>query len=488
MRSLRLVALLAIPAQVAFAQQPAARGGALSLEDAISTARKNNPLFLQTENGLRVQDAQVRAAYGQLLPRASAGFDTRYQQGGTQYYQGVALGGGSTDAYNSSYYVGLNYDVTAAIRYAPRAAKANRDAAQADITSGAELLRANVTQAYITALQSEATAAVLDTLVETASGQLDLVNAKMKVGAGTIIDVRGAEVALGQARVNALTAHNTAEINKLRLYQVMGVPAELSTKLTTTFQVAEPKFSLDSLIDLARRVNPDLAARKSRQTAAEAEIGVAKSSYLPTLSLGTGYSTQAFGYANSDVLVQQAVVGAAGNWRNCLTADSIRVGAGLAAKGCGTGTLSEETLSEIRASNKPFKFNKAPYGVSASLSLPIFNGFVREQSMENARVQRDNAVYDVRARNLQLTTDVTQAYLNLVTAAKTVELQTQIAAKAAEDFALSEASYRVGAKTFLDVSTARAQYERTQIDRVNAVYEYHKAFAALENAVGRPLR
>ena len=38
------------------------------------------------------------------------------------------------------------------------------------------------------------------------------------------------------------------------------------------------------------------------------------------------------------------------------------------------------------------------------------------------------------------------------------------------------------------LASARAQYERTQIDRVNAVYEYHKAFAALENAVGRPLR
>ena len=108
--------------------------------------------------------------------------------------------------------------------------------------------------------------------------------------------------------------------------------------------------------------------------------------------------------------------------------------------------------------------------------------------MEVARVQRDNAAYDVRARNLQLTTDVTQAYLNLVTAARTAELQNQISAKAAEDLALNEASFRVGAKTFLDVSTSRATYEKTQIDRVNSIYQYHWAFAALENAVGRPLR
>src|SRR5262249_43189927 len=236
MRSLRLVALLTIAAHSAFAQQPAARGSALSLEDALATARRNNPLYLQTENGVRIQDANVCAAFGQLLPRASAGFDTRYQQGGTQYYQGVAIGGGSTDAYNSSYSVGLSYNVSAAIRYAPRAAKANRTAAEADVKSGAEVLRAGVTQAYITPPPSEPPAPALDSLVQTAAGQLELVNAKLKVGAGTIIDVRSAEVALGQAQVNSLTAHNTAEIDKLRLYQVMGVPAELGTKLTTTFQ------------------------------------------------------------------------------------------------------------------------------------------------------------------------------------------------------------------------------------------------------------
>ena len=34
----------------------------------------------------------------------------------------------------------------------------------------------------------------------------------------------------------------------------------------------------------------------------------------------------------------------------------------------------------------------------------------------------------------------------------------------------------------------RASYERAESDRINASYEYHKAFAALESAVGRPLR
>jgi outer membrane protein len=486
MRSLRLVALLAIPAQIALAQQPA-RGTPLSLEDAINTARRENPGFLQTKNNLRVQDAQVRAAYGQLLPQASASFSTGYSQGGTQIIQGVQLPGNS-DSYNSQYRIGLSYNVTSAIRYAPRAAKATRAAAEADIVSGAEALRAQITQDYITAVSTEATAEVLDSLVQTASGQLELVNAKLEVGAGTIIDVRTAEVALGQAKVNALTAHNTAQVAKLRLFQDMGVPANLDAKLTTTFAVAQPSFSLDSVLNLAHRVNPALAATKQRQTAADLGVGIAKSNYLPSLSLSTGYSAQAFGYTDSEILASRKIASAQSNYENCVSLDSLRVGAGLPRLSCGSPTVSPEVLDAARASNKPFSFNKAPYGVSLFMSLPLFNGFQRESQVEQARVQRDNAAYDVRARNLQLTTDVTQAYLNLVTAAKTVELQTQIAAKAAEDLALNEASYRVGNKTFLDVNIARAAYEQTQIARVNAIYDYHSKFAALEQAVGRPLR
>jgi outer membrane protein len=491
MRSLRFVALLAIPAQAAFGQQQPAttvRGSNLTLEEAITIARQNNPQLVQTQNNVRNLDAQVRSTYGALLPQARAGIGTTFNQGGTQYVNGVALPGGSSDSYQSGYNLSLNYSIGAQALYAPRAARATREAGQADVANTDEFVRATVTQQYITAAQNEAQAAVLDSLVQTAQGQLDLVNAKLKVGAGTIIDVRAAEVALGQAQVNALTAHNTAQVAKVRLYQTLGVPADLNVNLTTTFPIAEPTFKLEELLDMARRVNPDLNAKRSREYASQMTVRQAQAGYLPTLSLSTGWGANAFGYTSSDILAIKAQANAASSYASCASFDSVRAGAGLAKLGCGSPTLSEAQLSAIRASNQPLKFQKAPFSLSASLSLPIFNGFQREQNLEQARVARDNATYEVKARTLQITTDVTQAYLNLVTAAKTVELQTQIAAKAAEDLALNEASYRVGAKTFLDVSTARATYEKAQIDRVNAIYQYHFNFAALENAVGRPLR
>jgi outer membrane protein len=486
MRSSSLLALLALPAQLLIAQAPT-QGGALTLEDAIRTAQQNNPQYLTIKNNLRNAQATLRTAHGALLPQVQAQFRTAYTQGGDQIVQGIKFAGPAS--YSSFYNVGLSYNVNAGMLYAPKAASAQRAASEADITNQAEVLRATVTQQYILTAQGEALAAVLDTLVTVSQGQLDLANAKMEAGAGTIIDVRGAEVALGQARVAALTQHNTAQLDKLRLFEQMGVPADQNARLTTTFEVTAPMFSLDSLLSLAHRANPDLLAKQSRLRSSEANVKLQKTSYLPSLSLSTGYGANAFGYQNVDGQILTASAQTLGGYRSCVTTDSIRVGSGLAARdNCGSPDLTSSDIQAIRDRNQPFKFAKAPYSLSAFVTLPIFNGFQREANVEQARVQRDNAELDLRARNLQITTAVTQAYLTLQTQRQTVELQTQTAAKAAEDLALNEESFKVGAKTFLDVTVARGQYEKAQIDRVNAIYQFQWAFAALENAVGRPLR
>jgi outer membrane protein len=146
-----------------------------------------------------------------------------------------------------------------------------------------------------------------------------------------------------------------------------------------------------------------------------------------------------------------------------------------------------DQAAAIRSQNK-LDFAKAPRSFTAYISLPIFDNLSREQNLQRAQVDRDNVRFAVRGREVKLEADVTEAYLNVVTAVKTVELQEINAAAAREQLAFAEERYKVGAATFLDVTTSRGTYEQAQIDRVNAIYDYHRAFAALESAVGRPLR
>ena len=152
--------------------------------------------------------------------------------------------------------------------------------------------------------------------------------------------------------------------------------------------------------------------------------------------------------------------------------------------------FTPERAAQIRAENNqfPFDFTKQPFQVSAMLSLPIFDGFQREQRIEEAKAQRNDARYNIRKQELALTADVTAGYLQVVTNAQVVEQQQRNAATARQQLELAQERYRVGAADYLELSNARATYAQAENDRINAIYQYHISFAQLENAVGRPLR
>ena len=140
------------------------------------------------------------------------------------------------------------------------------------------------------------------------------------------------------------------------------------------------------------------------------------------------------------------------------------------------------------------RYGGAAYGVYRARHLaPRRHGHgsvlvLREQRVQEALASSDDARFSVRARELALTADVTAAYLTLTTAEKTAAIQEQNSAKAKLELKFAQDRYRTGSVTLVDVTDARAAYERAESDRINAIYDYHKAYAALESAVGRPLR
>jgi len=220
-------------------------------------------------------------------------------------------------------------------------------------------------------------------------------------------------------------------------------------------------------------------------------VRVAQAAYTPSLNVSTGWGGNSYQYTNSDFLVNQARDQALGQLSSCFSQDSLRTRVGLPSTDCASRfAFTDAQAAAIRSGNAqfPFKFQRSPLALTASLSIPVFDNFNREERVQRASVDRDVAQYNTRAKDLAMTADVTQAYLTLKTSAQTVALQEQNAIKAKEELAYAEERYKVGASTFLDVITSRGTYEQALIDRVNAVYDYHKAFAALENAVGRPLR
>ena len=187
-------------------------------------------------------------------------------------------------------------------------------------------------------------------------------------------------------------------------------------------------------------MNPALAAQRIRETASGLNLRMARTTYLPQLSLSTGLAGNAFHYTDSS------------------------------------------------RSFFPSSFTKSPLSVSAGVSVPVFNQFGSQVRVEQAEIDHENQGYALRSQELQLTTSITQAYLNLVTTYRTIDLQVEIAGQAGDALAAAQQRYRLGAAPFIDVVTAQGTFAQAEINRVNSVYDYQKAFSALEAAVGQPLR
>src|SRR5204862_2693608 len=172
----------------------------------------------------------------------------------------------------SSYQIGLNYRINSATLITPSLQRANRDAVDADITGATETLRSNVSQQYLSALQAEANADLQDSLVVASQQELILAQAREIVGSGTQLDVQRAEVALGLQRVQALKARNQVEIEKLRLFQLMGTPQPPNVRLVTQFTVTPLPLNLDQLLTSAHSQNPSVVALRSRQHVADLNV------------------------------------------------------------------------------------------------------------------------------------------------------------------------------------------------------------------------
>jgi outer membrane protein len=247
---------------------------------------------------------------------------------------------------------------------------------------------------------------------------------------------------------------------------------------------------LPALLEQARRANPTLNALRTREDVASLNVRSARGDYLPTLQLSAGVSGFGNQFTNTNGLVSSALTSKVGQCQQTVAIRNIATGGTTdPSTACGGITLTQSEIRTAQARNGSlYDLTRNPYSVTAQLSFPIFNGFTREQRVQEAQANRNDATYRIRAQELLLVADVTGAFRTLTAQRQTVALQEQAAQTAREALFLAQERYRVGAGTFIDVATARDEYARAQTDAVNAVYEYHRAFAALENAVGRPLR
>jgi len=500
-RALLVLTGLMATGHPALAQDPATPrepAATLTLEEALQLARRNNPAYLSTRNDAGVADWEVREAYGRLLPGANSSMSFQWQDAGTPrlgIFTGEDFGFGSTtDYYSSSYSLGLSYQVSGATLLGPSQAKASRRATDANIDAAAFDLDASVTRQYLAVLRSQEGVTLAEAELQRARENERLATARVVVGQAIPLEGRQAAVDVGRAEVALLQARNLVQTDRLRLIQQLGIELDRDVVLTDTFRVADIPWELESLIAQAMTSQPGLQAARASQQAASTGVKVARTAYLPSLSMSAGFSGYTRQAGDADYLVQQARSSIESQASSCQLLNSISSGLSTPLPGtpadCSGFVLTQAQEERIRSNNEvfPFDFTREPLGVSLQVSLPVFQGFTRERQVEQARAQEQDARHQLRSNELMVRTEVSTAYLNLQTARQTVALEERNRTLADDQLRLARERYRLGAGSFMELQDAEAVKARADRAYIDAVYDFHESLATLEANSGLSLR
>jgi len=490
-----IVLIAAVSAAPTAAQE--AVPSSLSLADALEIARGNNPTFLQTRNDEALADWDVRQAYGALLPTASAFSGVSWQGAGETLGFGsltlADLGFANQPSYYfSNYNVGLNFSLDWAKLKAPSQARALRGATVAQIRVAEANLASQVTNAYVDLLRRQEGLRLAEQQLESSRFNLRLAQGQLEVGQVTPIDVGQAEVQVGRSEVTELQARNALSTARIRVLQQLGLPVSQDFELSTVFELSEPTWTLEQLTDMALRQNPTLEARRRSKESADIGVSSARSAYLPSLSIQTGWSGFTRQANSTDFQVAQVQAQVAGSVAQCVQTNNLyaRLADPLPALDCSRFVFTDAQRQAITDQNSafPFSFQGSPPQVSLGLSIPIFQGLSRQRNLEAARLQRDDLGYQVREQELALDADISIGLANVRTAYQSALLEERNRVLAEQQLGLARERYRLSAITFIELVDAQTVFAQADQDRVIAVFAYHDTVTSLEALVGSSLR
>ncbi len=446
-------AALVLSAGEAIAQAaPAAQAGAqattpvvMTLDQAVAAAQEKSPLVVQGEGQVRNAAAGERAAQGAYLPSLSVSTGATMAGngvlGGATGVGGVGVPADATkvsSGVRNSYTAGLaaSMDVFDGGKRSSDLARSRAVSAQADASLLEQKYAAALAakSSFFDVLRSEELVKVAQTQQQQAESALGDAQKRFKAGAATRSDVLRAQLAVTQAQQALSQAQSQVTTNQYTLGRAVGEDRPVQPQLTTGATL-DPKplaLSAAQLDALVATQAPAVVAAEAGLRASTAAIGAAKSQYLPQLKVSAGY-----------------------DWAN--------------------------------NSNSVITGGQDGWNVRASVDLPIFDGFQREQAVTQAKTAEDVASANLddarRAQREELQKDLA----SLTNTENQIRLGQQAVQAAQEDLRVPQERYRLGAGTMLEVITSQTALAQAEQSLVNARYDYQVARAQVESLAGRSL-
>jgi outer membrane protein len=418
------------PPQQQQLQTPPA-GPRLTLADAERMALRHNP-NISIAHLLQLAQAQVvREVRAEDLPSAFADLTA------VGAHQNSRLTAGALS--NSSVYDRAAGGLTVSqlitdfgrthnlIRNAQSNARAQLDLERASV----EDITLAVDQAFYQALTAQEVLRIAQQTVVTRQATGDQIGALTKSNLRSTLDLSLANVQVSQAQLLVLDGQNDSQAAMANLNAILGSESYVKYDLVdeTPETPAVPPADTESLVQLAFKARPDLAALNDRFTAAKQFASAEHDMLRPTVS----------------------AIAAAG----------------------GTPVRADQIQSSW-------------YGAAgANISIPIFNGFDYSARGKEADLRAQAAAEQVRNLRDSVGRDVRTAVLNAQAAFQRIGVSQQLLDQANTALDLAQARYKVGLSGIVDLTQAQLDQTQAEISVANARYAYQTALAEVRFQTGQ---
>ncbi len=403
-------------------------GPRLSMERVIALTLAHSPGYDSASGMVRTSRSSQRVAWGAYLPIVEASALAGRSD------QGLATGfsqSGTHGAYGGGVAASLPL-FTGGYRGAVRhEAAAQARAADAGLVLQRFATRFTAKQGYYGVLYGHELVRVGRDAVSVYAKGLSDARAQRVAGTVTPVDVFQAELSLTQARQQLLAAQDTLNTAGAALGRLVGADGPVDAKPLANLDPMPLALDDTAIVTAALADAPTVHQADAQVAATRAAVRAAKAQYAPVISATTGY-----------------------NWSN---------------NGAVSGAPRQGWVVEVGA------------------SLPLFNGFVREDSLTRADVSAEVAAVSAADTRRQSGAVARQYLGSLHVAEQNVGLQKEAVRVATENLRIVSVQYRAGITTILQLLTSQQSLIQAELNLVSARFSYQIARANLEALLGREL-
>lgn len=415
--------LLILASAAMCAAVPAVAGDVWSLDSCISYAVDHNLTVKSRELQVRSGELDVVAAKDRHLPQISAGASESWSFG-----RGLTSDNTYTNRNTSNFgwNVGLSLPIfqgLSAVRQTAYA-KANLRAVIEELEASKDDITLNVISAYLQVLYAGEMVKIAEEQLRL--GEVELARREQLLEAGKIaeLEVTEARSQLAQNRMSLVSARNDRTLALVDLAQLLELPGIDGFDVAPVDDEGPGLYSPDEVYSRALETNHSVLASRRHIEAADRNISLARSSYLPTLSFNAGLGSSYYTV---------------------------------------NGVNSESFGAQMRNN-----FNKS---IGFSLNIPIFDAFSTRNAVRRAKIQKLNAQLQHETNERTLYKAIQQAYYQALGADERRQAAAASETATREAFDAMSQKYELGRANATEYEQSRSEYVRACSEAVRAKYE-----------------